>query len=158
MDEQAKSGTKQSFNSVIFFIKLDRLAAWVLLLVILAYAITGYGLTKGLIDQQLALSLHLGWLGAIGLVAFVIHTHHAIGLAFKRWRIWNKISRFCLFFFYVLMIVFFFICNFFIPVLLINILLIVAWLIVVIIIKSQSVKSRAQVKILERYRFILPVL
>lgn len=113
MDEQIKPEIKKPFNSTIFFMKLDRLAAWILLLVMMAYAITGYGMTKGLIDQNLARSLHFGWLGAIGLVAFVIHTHHAISLAFKRWRIWNKISRVCLFLFYVLIIGFFIFLQFF---------------------------------------------
>jgi predicted heme/steroid binding protein len=113
MDEQIKPEIKKSFNSAIFFMKLDRLAAWTLLLVILSYAITGYGMTKGLINQQLARSLHLGWLGAVGLIAFVIHTHHAISLAFKRWRIWNKFSHFCLFLFYLLLVSFFLYLQFF---------------------------------------------
>lgn len=113
MDEKIKSEAKPSFNSTIFFMKLDRFAAWILLLVILAYAVTGYGMTKGIINQQLASSLHLSWLGAVGLIVFVIHTHHAVGLAFKRWRLWNKFSRFCLSFFYVLMIGFFIFLQFF---------------------------------------------
>jgi len=113
MDEQIKLETKKIFNSSIFFMRLDRFAAWILLLVMLAYAITGYGMTKGIIDQQLARSLHLGWLGAIGLIAFVIHTHHAISLAFKRWRIWSRLSCFFLSFFYVLIIGFFIFLQFF---------------------------------------------
>lgn len=113
MDAQIKPEVKKTFNSTIFFIKLDRFAAWTLLLVMLAYAVTGYGMTKGLIDQQLARSLHLGWLGVIGLIAFVVHTHHAISLAFKRWRIWNKISSFLLLSFYVLVIGFFIFLQFF---------------------------------------------
>lgn len=76
MDAQIKAEVKKSFNSTSFFVKLDRVAAWVLLLVLLAYAVTGYGMTKGFIGQELARSLHLGWLGAIGLIAFVIHTYH----------------------------------------------------------------------------------
>ena len=113
MDEQIKLETKKIFNSSILFMRLDRFAAWILLLVMLAYAITGYGMTKGIIDQQLARSLHLGWLGAIGLIAFVIHTHHAISLAFKRWRIWSRLSCFFLSFFYVLIIGFFIFLQFF---------------------------------------------
>lgn len=113
MAGQIKPEVKKNFNSTIFFIKLDRLAAWVLLFVVLAYAVTGFGMTKGIIDQQLALSLHIGWLGGIGLIAFVIHTHHAIGLAFKRWRIWNMFSRFVLFLFYIIAAVFFIYLQFF---------------------------------------------
>lgn len=113
MAGQTKPEVKKLFNSTIFFIKLDRLAAWVLLFVVLAYAVTGFGMTKGIIGQQLALSLHLGWLGGIGLIAFVIHTHHAIGLAFKRWRVWNLTSRMMLFLIYVMIAVFFIYLQFF---------------------------------------------
>lgn len=113
MDQQAKLEVKKTFNSTIFFVKLDRLAAWILFFVILAYAVTGYGMTKGLIDQRLAQSLHLGWLGAIGLVAFVIHTYHAISIAFKRWRIWNRIINSLLLLVYILFIGFFIFLQFF---------------------------------------------
>lgn len=101
MNEQIKAVKVCVFNPTIFFMKLDRVAAWVLLFVMLAYAVTGFGMTKGIIDQQLAQTLHFSWLAAIGLVAFIIHTYHAIDLAFKRWRIWNIFSRVALFLFYV---------------------------------------------------------
>lgn len=104
---------KKSFNPNLFLIKLDRLAAWILLIVILAYAVTGFGLAKGLIDQNLAQSLHLGWLGAIGLPAFIIHTGWALHLACRRWRIWNRFSRSILFLFYIGLVVFFLYVQFF---------------------------------------------
>lgn len=113
MDAQIKAEVKKSSNLTSFFVKLDRVAAWVLLLVLLAYAVTGYGMTKGFIGQELARSLHLGWLGAIGLIAFVIHTYHAINLAFKRWCICNKISNFFLILAYILLIGFFVFLQFF---------------------------------------------
>ncbi len=73
--------------------KLDRLAAWTLLIVVLLFAISGYGLTKGLIDRQLASSLHLYWLMPIGFLAFIAHVGWAVHLACKRWRIWNLATK-----------------------------------------------------------------
>jgi len=111
--QQIQPKVANPFNPINFFMKLDRLAAWVLLFVMLAYAVTGFGMTKGIIDQQLALSLHLGWLGGIGLIAFVIHTHHAIGLAFKRWRAWNLVTQAMLFLVYIMIAAFFVYLQFF---------------------------------------------
>jgi hypothetical protein len=44
---------------------MEKISAWVLFFVILAYAITGFGMTKGIIDREIAKSMHLGWLGAL---------------------------------------------------------------------------------------------
>ena len=72
-----------------YLIKLDRLSAWVLLFCMLAYGISGYGMTKGIIDYNLATNIHLYLLGPIALTAFIVHTAWAIHLAFMRWGIWN---------------------------------------------------------------------
>ncbi len=96
-----------------FLIKLDRIAAWTLMIVMILYAVSGYGLTKGLINIDFARSLHLSWLGAIGLAAFVIHTSWAIRLAFIRRQIWNGYTRFALFTFYILLAGFFLYVHFF---------------------------------------------
>ena len=111
--ENLAGAPQRPFNLNLFICKLDRWAAWVLLVVMLAYAITGYGMTKGLIDQDLARSWHLGWLGAIGLVAFIIHTAWAIHLSFKRWRIWNWAGKTALLLFYLILLGFFIFVNFF---------------------------------------------
>jgi len=84
-----------------FMVKADRVAAWVLLVVVVLYAISGYGMTKGLIDRSLAVQLHLSWLGAFGIVAFVLHSSWAIHLAFKRWQVWNVFSKACLIVLYI---------------------------------------------------------
>lgn len=70
-------------------IKLDRLAAWVLLLGMVLYFISGFGMTKGIISQEMATKLHLDWLTLIVLFAFVFHAGFATRLALIRWRIWN---------------------------------------------------------------------
>lgn len=111
--ETNQEKVKKSFNINIFLVKLDRVAAWILLFIMLAYAITGYGMTKGLIDAEVARAWHLGWLGALGLVAFVIHTSLAIRNALKRWRIWNRLSCFFLCLFYLALAIFFLYVHFF---------------------------------------------
>lgn len=83
---------KKLFNSALL-VKLDRLAAWVLMIVILLYAITGFGMTKGIIDPSFARSAHFYWLGIVGLVAFTIHVGWGISLSFRRWRIWNVFTK-----------------------------------------------------------------
>lgn len=102
-----------SFNWAKIIIKLDRLAAWTLMIVIIMYAITGYGMTRGLIDGVVARSLHLSWLGGIGIVAFIIHTSWAIHMAFRRWQIWNMCTRFLLVASYILLAGFFLYVHFF---------------------------------------------
>lgn len=101
------------FSGVRLMIKLDRVAALVLLVVIIAYGLTGYAMTKGLLDRELARSLHLGWLGAIGLIAFVIHTSWALHLACKRRAIWNSFTKAALIIFYTVVFSFFIYLHFF---------------------------------------------
>lgn len=72
-----------------FWIKLDRLAAWLLLFCMILYFLSGYGMTKGLIDSKLAVNIHDNWLPIITVVVFCIHGAFATRLAFIRWRVWN---------------------------------------------------------------------
>jgi len=86
------------------FIKFERLMAWVLLFGMILYFVSGYGMSKGIIDRGLARQLHLNYLSYIVLFAFVVHTFHAIHLAFKRWGIWNLYGKIILISFYLLFI------------------------------------------------------
>jgi len=95
------------------FVKIDRCAAWVLFFAAIAYAITGYGMTKGLISVAAARSAHLGLLGAIALPAFIIHTSWAIHLFFKRKCIWNIFTKIALVSFYIILVLFFAYVHFF---------------------------------------------
>lgn len=88
-------------------IKIDRISAWVLFVSMLLYFVTGYGMTKGIISQELASNLHLNYLTYIVLVSFVFHTFFAIHLAFKRWHIWNGFGKSILTLFYLFFIFFF---------------------------------------------------
>lgn len=105
--------TQNKSSKIKYFILADRIAAWILLIVVLVYGITGYGLTKGLISADLSRALHLGWLGAIGLVAFVIHTVWATHLVLRRHNWWNGFSKICLATCYAAVVVFFLWVHFF---------------------------------------------
>ena len=96
-----------------FLAKLDRWAAIILMGVIILYAVSGYGMTKGLFDRDLARSLHLSWLAGVGLAAFVIHTAYALALACRRRQIWNKFTKTALVVFYILLAGFFSYIHFF---------------------------------------------
>jgi predicted heme/steroid binding protein len=98
---------------MVSMVKIDRFAAWVLFVVMILYAISGYGMTKGIIDPSFARAMHLSWLGAIGLVAFVTHTGWAIHLAFRRWQIWNLGTKMLLMLFYAAMVCGLFYVHFF---------------------------------------------
>lgn len=96
-----------------FFSKLDRLAAWLLFVIIIIFAVSGFGMTKGLFDPSLAEKMHLGRLGIMGMICFVIHTGYAIHLALKRHRLWNKFSLILLLIFYLALIAGFIYVDFF---------------------------------------------
>lgn len=93
--------------------KIDRIASWILFVVIICYAITGFGMTKGFIDSDFSRTWHLGYLGIIGLVAFIIHTSWAAHLALKRKNLWNIFTKSFLVFFYFSLISFFCYLQFF---------------------------------------------
>lgn len=94
-------------------LKIDRIASWILFVVIIIYTITGYGLVKGIIDYDFSRSCHLEYLGAIGLIAFVAHTSFAIHLALRRNKIWNLFSKIGLFVFYAILIGFLLYAHFY---------------------------------------------
>lgn len=74
-------------------IKINRWAAWLLLITILLYFISGYGMTKGIVDRQLSIILHQNILPLIAITAFIIHASISIKFAFMRWRIWNNLIK-----------------------------------------------------------------
>jgi len=72
-----------------YWIKIDRFAAWVLLVGMTLYFISGYGMAKGIFDASLATKIHLDYLSIIVIIAFVIHAGTATRLALMRWQYWN---------------------------------------------------------------------
>ncbi len=84
--------------------KIDRVAAWGLLFVMFTYFISGFGMTKGIIDPSIATNLHNNLLPILGLIFFTIHSFYAIRLSFMRWKIWNIFSKIFLILFYLIFV------------------------------------------------------
>ncbi len=104
---------RPKFNAIKVMTKVDRYSAWFLMAVVIIYAISGYGMTKGLIDRDFARSLHFAWLGGVGIIAFVLHSFWGLRLSFLRNRIWNKYTKLLLVTFYILLVSFFLYVHFF---------------------------------------------
>lgn len=69
--------------------KIARIAAWVLLIGMTLYFITGYGMTKGIINAEFAVRVHADVLPIIVGIAFLVHAGYATRLALIRWKIWR---------------------------------------------------------------------
>jgi predicted heme/steroid binding protein/succinate dehydrogenase/fumarate reductase cytochrome b subunit len=80
-------------NYNLWLIKIDRIAAWILLVSIFLYFISGYGMTKGIIDRESATFLHQDILPFIVILAFTIHAFSGVRMAFMRFRIWNQMTK-----------------------------------------------------------------
>ena len=78
---------------MINIIKIDRLTAWILYVGMFVYFVSGFGMTQGIIDRELATKIHLGPINIVMFLAFLTHSTYAIHLALKRNRIWNKFSQ-----------------------------------------------------------------
>jgi predicted heme/steroid binding protein len=74
-------------------IKIDRVAAWILYIGMFVYFVSGFGMTQGIIDKEVATKIHLGPINIIMFLAFLTHSTYAIHLALRRNRIWNKFSQ-----------------------------------------------------------------
>jgi len=94
-------------------VKTDRFFAWILFISMLLFFISGYGMTRGIINGELAVNIHNKILPPIVIIAFVIHTWYAIHLAFKRWRIWSWFTKVLLALFFLAFIAYFGYINFF---------------------------------------------
>lgn len=90
----------KNFN--FWLIKIDRISAWVLFFSMILFFLSGYGLTKKIINAEIALKLHQDILPFISLTAFCLHTFLAIRLFFIRLRILNKFTLAALTLFYLL--------------------------------------------------------
>ncbi len=76
-----------------YLTRIDRISAWILLASFILYMISGYGLTKGLIDHSLARSFHIQFLPLILIISFTIHVCLALRLSLIRWQAWNSFSK-----------------------------------------------------------------
>ncbi len=69
--------------------KIDRFMAWVLLFGMILFFVTGYGMTKGVINIDLAVDFHNKYLPVIVIIAFLYHAGYATRLALIRWKWWS---------------------------------------------------------------------
>jgi len=72
-----------------FLIKLSRFSAWILLVLMILYIISGYGITKGIIDPIFSKYLHDKLLAIPFFIFFVLHVGISTRYALLRWRIFK---------------------------------------------------------------------
>lgn len=72
-----------------FLLKLNRFSAWILLILIILFIISGYGMTKQIIDPVFATQLHNNILPVFLFVFFVIHVAISSSYALRRWKIFK---------------------------------------------------------------------
>jgi len=75
---------------VTFLARLNRYSAWVAIVTVVLYVITGYGMTKRIMDPDLARYLHLGILPIPLFLALVVHGGISIRHALWRWHVFEK--------------------------------------------------------------------
>ncbi len=83
-------------------LKIDRFMAWVLMISMVLFFISGYGLSKGIMDRGISGFLHLKLLVYSSVISFGYHSAFAIHLSLRRWKIWNFYSKTGMFIFYCL--------------------------------------------------------
>lgn len=72
-----------------FLIKLSRFSAWALLVLMVIYIITGYGMLKGIIDPVFSRRLHNDLLPIPLFIFFVLHVGISTRYALLRWSIFK---------------------------------------------------------------------
>ena len=73
-----------------FLIKLERFSAWALLVLIILYIISGYGITKQIIDPVFSKYLHDKLLAIPFFIFFVLHVGIATKYALMRWKVFTS--------------------------------------------------------------------
>ena len=73
-----------------FLTKIDKFGVWVLMVLVLAFVLTGFGMTKHIMDPVLAKYIHTQLLPLPLLIFFCIHVIKAVRNQFKKWNIFNE--------------------------------------------------------------------
>ncbi|MFZ5802052.1 MAG: hypothetical protein ACOY3K_02920 [Candidatus Omnitrophota bacterium] len=68
----------------------DRVGQWVLLFILLLYVLSGYGMTKRILDPDLARWLHFRFLPIPLFLCFLIHTLIPVNSQFRKWRLFES--------------------------------------------------------------------
>jgi len=73
-----------------FLVKLNRFSAWALLILIILFIISGYGMTKQIIDPVFATQLHDNILPIFLFLFFVVHVAISSSYALRRWKVFSS--------------------------------------------------------------------
>ena len=73
-----------------FLNQIDKFGTWVLMVLVLSFVITGYGMTKHIMDPVLAKYIHTQLLPLPLLIFFCIHVVKGVRNQFKKWKIFNN--------------------------------------------------------------------
>ena len=70
-----------------FLLTIDRHGRWILAVLILIFIITGLGITKNIMDPQLAKQLHENVLPPFLYILFVVHVAIPLRTKFLQWKL-----------------------------------------------------------------------
>ena len=73
-----------------FLNKIDKFGVWILMALVLAFVLTGYGMTKHIMDPVLAKYIHTQLLPLPLLIFFCIHIIKAVRNQFKKWNVFSN--------------------------------------------------------------------
>ena len=68
---------------------IDKIGMWILMFLVLSFVLTGYGMTKHIMDPVLAKFIHTQLLPIPLLIFFCIHVVKAVRNQFKKWQIFK---------------------------------------------------------------------
>lgn len=72
-----------------FLIKLNRFSAWALLVLMILFIVSGYGMTKQIIDPVFATQLHDNILPVFLFIFFTLHVAISSSYALRRWKVFK---------------------------------------------------------------------
>ncbi|MFA6309415.1 MAG: hypothetical protein WC677_06715 [Clostridia bacterium] len=72
---------------------ISRISAWVLIVCVMLFILSGIDSVRNFLIPEISSLIHLKFLLIPTLIAFTIHSSFSAHMAFKRWKIWNKISK-----------------------------------------------------------------
>ena len=79
----------KTMSEAVVLSKLSRYSAWVVTLIIVLYIITGYGMTKRIVDPDWAKRLHQHILPIPLFVALLLHGGLCARGSVRRWRVFK---------------------------------------------------------------------
>lgn len=79
-------------NLNYWLIKIFRMSGGFLFILLFFYFLSGYGMTKEVIDQELASKFHKGILPPLVVLTTMVHSFLALRITLMRWRLWKKVT------------------------------------------------------------------